>query len=183
MARLVHLVHAGSMNHDINLSNVPHRDGQSTDLEAKRVRAWARLTDDERAYVVQHYETIAPETRWRIRFSDLKDTHERLLYVLAVTDLRFSPAELTYMLIARWYRNVDQATVRARLAEMVNKGEARSAFDGRIHITANGRHLLDELDNDRTDQPPRRRRTPAGRRRSSHGAPGARRGPRFASVD
>ena len=151
------------MNHDIDLSDVPHRPGQSVDLEAKRVRAWARLTDDERAYVAQHYETMVPDTRWRVGFADMRDTYERVLYVLAITDLRFSPAELTYMMIARWYRNVDQATVRARLAELVNRGEARSSFDGRVHITPNGRYKLDEIDGGRTEEPTRGRRRPTGR--------------------
>jgi hypothetical protein len=172
------------MNHDIDLSRVPHLPGRSTDLEPKRLRAWARLTDDERAYVTQHFAALAPETRWRVTFGDMKDTYERVLYVLAVTDLRFSPAELTYMMIARWYRNVDQATVRAKLADLVNRGEARSAYDGRVHITANGRNRLDEIDNSRNDEPPQRRRRPARRQPSpGHGASGAREQTRFASVD
>ena len=172
------------MNHNIDLSSVPHRHGQSTDLEPKRQRAWARLTDDEQAYVVQNYDVMSPEARWRLRFGDMKDTYERILYILAVTDLRFSPAELAYVMIARWYRNVDSATVRAKLADMVNRGEARSSFDGRVHITADGRHRMDEIDNARTDSPPRLRRRPGNRPPSpGHGAQGARRGSGFSSRD
>ena len=83
------------MEHKIDLSAVPHKPGQSTDLEAKRARAWERLTEDEREYVVEHYGDREPENQPQAPFLEVKDAYERVLYILAVTGQRFTPMDVT----------------------------------------------------------------------------------------
>ena len=148
------------MEHKIDLSAVPHKPGQSTDLEAKRARAWGRLTEDEREYVVEHYGDREPENQPQAPFLEVKGAYERVLYILAVTGQRFTPMELSYLMIARWFRNMDVTTIRARVAAMVQCGDARTARDGRVHITTNGAERLDRIDRSWVEQHrPQRPRT------------------------
>ncbi|MEX2376735.1 MAG: hypothetical protein WD848_01740 [Dehalococcoidia bacterium] len=133
------------MEHRIDLSTIPHRPGQSTDLEAKRERAWERLTEDEREYVLQAYAEPAAD-EWQMPFLEVEGASERVLYVLAATGFRLTAPEIAYLLIARWFRNMDPATVRAKLAALVRGGDARNARDGRTYATEQGIEKLRRIE-------------------------------------
>ena len=130
--------------HAIDLSSIPPAPGRSPGLEAKRRRAWARLSEDERADVVRVYEQ--PVQDWSLPCLEAGGAYERVLYVLVVTDTWLTPAEIVYLQIARWYRNTDESTVRARLARMVQAGEARSGRYGGFCATPDGEAKLREIE-------------------------------------
>ena len=132
------------MEHAIDLSSIPADKGRSPDLEAKRRRAWARLTVGERASVVRVYEQ--PISQWSLPCLEAGGAYERVLYVLVVTGAWLTPAEIAYLQIAKWYRNTDEATVRARLARMVQAGEARSGRYGGFLATPDGILKLREIE-------------------------------------
>ena len=122
--------------HRIDLSSIPHRPGQSEGLEARRKRAWDALTEPERPGVIEAYGR--PVTDWEMPCIEAGGVYERVLYALAVTWTRLSPAQIAYLLIARWYKGADQATIRTKLALMVSKGHARWTRDGRYYATEEG---------------------------------------------
>ena len=130
--------------HAIDLSSIPAEEGRSPDLEAKRRRAWERLSEDERAHVVRVYDRATPE--WSLPCGEAGGAYERVLYVLVVTGAWLTPGEIAYLQIARWYRNTDVATVRARLARMVQAGEARSGRYGGFLATPDGVLKLREIE-------------------------------------
>ena len=103
-----------TFTHGIDLSRVTHRHGQSPDLEPKRQRAWERLDDRERRYVVSVYNK--PVTDWDLPFSEVSSAYERVLYVLVTTDRALSAEQIAYLLIARHYRNADITSIRKQLA-------------------------------------------------------------------
>jgi hypothetical protein len=125
-----------TLQHQIDLSTVPHRPGQSTDLEPKRLRAWERLTAPERKQVIAAYS--APVSGWAAPFSAFGGSYERVLFVLASSRARLSPNQVSYLLVARWYHNVDPETVRVRLSVMVRRGHARWTKDGQYYATDAG---------------------------------------------
>lgn len=122
--------------HRIDLSSIPHRPGQSEGLEARRKRAWDALTESERPGVIEAYGR--PVTDWEMPCIEAGGVYERALYALAATWTRLSPAQIGYLLIARWYKSADQATIRTKLALMVSKGHARWTRDGRYYATEEG---------------------------------------------
>jgi len=103
-----------TFTHGIDLSRVTHRHGQSPDLEPKRQRAWERLDDRERRYVISVYNK--PVTDWDLPFSEVSSAYERVLYVLVTTDRALSAEQIAYLLIARHYRNADITSIRKQLA-------------------------------------------------------------------
>lgn len=133
----------GSTEHRIDLSSIPATAGRSPDLEGKRRRAWARLSEDERVHVLRVFGQ--PVQDWTLPCLEAGGAYERVLYVLAVTDDWLTPAEIVYLQIARWYRNTDEATVRARLARMVREGDARAGRFGGYAATPDGVAKLEEI--------------------------------------
>jgi len=130
--------------HDIDLSAVPHRAGQSTDLEAKRKRAWGRLTDEEKEWVLRAWNltgTILSAPAFR----EMSSASDRVLYVLVGTEESLTPTELSYLMIARWFRNIDPATARAKMAQLVEQGLARYTGVGRTMATEPGLEKLEEM--------------------------------------
>ncbi len=130
--------------HDIDLSAIEHRPGQSTDLEAKRLRAWSRLTDDEKEWVIAAWDLtgMIPSAP---AFRELKSASDRVLYVLVGTEESLTPGELVYLMISRWFRNIDPATARAKMAQLVGQGYARYTGIGRTMATEAGLELLEEM--------------------------------------
>ena len=159
--------------HNIDLSSVPHRPGQSTDLEPKRKRAWARLSDEEKEWVLTAWDLtgMIPSAP---AFREMRDASSRVLYVLVGTEESLTPGELSYLMIARWFRNIDPATARAKMAALVRQGMARHTGVGRTMATEPGLEKLEEM-----ARPARRersdygddRRAPRSRGRDDHGAP------------
>lgn len=123
------------MQHKIDLSATPHKAGQSQDLETKRRRLWERLPEDERVAAIEAYEVPA-----LIEMPLLQSggAYERVLYVLVSTGKRLTPEQLSYVILARWYHNTDAATIRAKLAMMVERGHARWTKHGRYYSTDEG---------------------------------------------
>mgnify|MGYP006098148855 CR=1 FL=1 len=132
------------ISHNIDLSAIPHRLGQSTDLEAKRQRAWARLSDEEKEWVIAAWD-VAEMVPSAPAFRELKSAGDRVLYVLVGTEESLTPLELCYLMIARWFRNIDPATTRAKMAQLVNQGYARYTGIGRTMATEAGLFALEEL--------------------------------------
>ena len=130
--------------HNIDLSAIEHRPGQSTDLEAKRQRAWSRLSDEEKEWVIAAWDLtgMIPSAP---AFRELKSAGDRVLYVLVGTEESLTPLELCYLMIARWFRNIDPATARAKMAQLVNQGYARYTGIGRTMGTEAGLDALEEL--------------------------------------
>jgi len=130
--------------HNIDLSQVPHRPGQSLDLEAKRIRAWVRLSEEEKTWVLQAWELtgMIPSAP---AFRDLRSAGDRVLYVLVGTEESLTPNELCYLMIARWFRNIDPATARAKMAQLVSQGAARYTGVGRTIATEIGLDRLEEM--------------------------------------
>ena len=108
------------IEHNIDLSSIPHRPGQSIDLEAKRQRAWARLSDEEKEWVLTAWDLtgMIPSAP---AFREMPDAANRVLYVLVGTEESLTPGELSYLMIARWFRNIDPATARAKMAALVRQ--------------------------------------------------------------
>lgn len=125
-----------TFEHHIDLSSIPHLPGRSTDLEAKRKRLWQSLPEDERHGAIEAY--TRPVAGWEMSCVEAGPAYERALYVLAVTGARLTPGQIAYVLLARWHRNTDVGTVRARLAAMVRRGHARWTRDGLYYVTAEG---------------------------------------------
>lgn len=130
--------------HNIDLTSVPHQPGQSLDLEAKRRRAWNRLSDEEKKWILEAWDLtgMIPSAP---AFRELKSAGDRVLYVLVGTEESLTPLELCYLMIARWFRNIDPATARAKMAQLVNQGAARYTGIGRTIGTEVGLERLEEL--------------------------------------
>jgi hypothetical protein len=130
--------------HNINLSSVPHRPGQSTDLEAKRLRAWARLSDEEKEWVLVAWDLtgMIPSAP---AFREMGNASDRVLYVLVGTEESLTPGELSYLMIARWFRNIDSATARAKMAQLVTQGLARYTGVGRTMAMETGLEKLEDM--------------------------------------
>ena len=122
-----------AFTHGIDLSRVTHRHGQSPDLEPKRQRAWERLDERERRYVVSVYNK--PVTDWDLPFSEVSSAYERVLYVLVTTDRALSAEQIAYLLIARHYRNADITSIRKQLAIGVRQEHLRLVGHNRYGST------------------------------------------------
>ncbi len=114
---------AQPFTHGIDLSGVTHRHGQSPDLEPKRQRAWERLDERERRYVVGVYNREV--SGWDLPFLEVGGAYERVLYVLVTTDRALSAEQIAYLLIARHYRNADINSIRKQLAVGVRQAHLR----------------------------------------------------------
>lgn len=132
------------LEHNIDLSSIPHRKGQSTDLEPKRRRAWTRLTDEEKEWVLIAWD-LTGMIPTAPAFREMPDASNRVLYVLVGTEESLTPNELSYLMIARWFRNIDPATARAKMAALVRQGLARSTGVGRTMATEPGLEKLEEM--------------------------------------
>lgn len=130
--------------HNIDLSSIPHRPGQSIDLEAKRQRAWARLSDEEKEWVLTAWD-LTGMIPTAPAFREMPDASNRVLYVLVGTEESLTPGELSYLMIARWFRNIDPATARAKMAALVRHGLARITGVGRTMATEPGLEKLEEM--------------------------------------
>ena len=132
------------ITHDIDLSSVPHRPGQSKDLEVKRQRAWKRLSEEERLWVTDAWELtgMIPSAP---AFREMQNASDRVLYVLVGTEESLTPDELCYLMIARWFRNIDPATARAKMAQLVSQGYARYTGIGRTTATEVGLVKLEDM--------------------------------------
>ncbi len=139
--------------HNIDLSSVPHRPGQSTDLESKRQRAWNRLSDEEKEWVLTAWDLtgMVPSAP---AFRELNSAGDRVLYVLVGTEESLTPLELCYLMIARWFRNIDPATARAKIAQLVSQGSARYTGIGRTMATEAGLERLEDLAQENTIRRP-----------------------------
>ena len=173
------------LEHNIDLSSVPHRSGQSTDLEAKRKRAWERLTDEEKEWVLVAWD-LTGMIPTAPAFREMSNASDRVLYVLVGTEESLTPGELSYLMIARWFRNIDPATARAKMAALVRNGFARSTVVGRTMATEPGLEKLEQMarpperdrydsrsseSSDRRDGYPDDRERPRSSGRDDHGAP------------
>ena len=132
------------ITHDIDLSSVTHRPGQSQDLEVKRQRAWKRLSEEEKLWVIDAWELtgMIPSAS---AFREMQNASDRVLYVLVGTEESLTPDELCYLMIARWFRNIDPATARAKMAQLVSQGYARYTGIGRTTATEVGLVKLEEM--------------------------------------
>ena len=132
------------ITHDIDLSSVTHRPGQSQDLEVKRQRAWKRLSEEEKLWVIDAWELtgMIPSAP---AFREMQNASDRVLYVLVGTEESLTPDELCYLMIARWFRNIDPATARAKMAQLVSQGYARYTGIGRTIATEVGLVKLEEM--------------------------------------
>ena len=132
------------ITHDIDLSSVPHRPGQSQDLEVKRQRAWRRLSEEEKLWVADAWDLtgMIPSAP---AFREMQNASDRVLYVLVGTEESLTPDELCYLMIARWFRNIDPATARAKMAQLVSQGYARYTGIGRTTATEVGLVKLEEM--------------------------------------
>ena len=132
------------ITHDIDLSSVTHRPGQSQDLEVKRQRAWKRLSEEEKLWVIDAWELtgMIPSAP---AFREMQNASDRVLYVLVGTEESLTPDELCYVMIARWFRNIDPATARAKMAQLVSQGYARYTGIGRTTATEVGLVKLEEM--------------------------------------
>ena len=132
------------ITHDIDLSSVPHRAGQSQDLEVKRQRAWDRLSEEEKLWVADAWDLtgMIPSAP---AFREMQTASDRVLYVLVGTEESLTPLELCYLMIARWFRNIDPATARAKMAQLVSQGNARYTGIGRTTATEAGLEKLEEM--------------------------------------
>ena len=132
------------ITHDIDLSSVTHRPGQSQDLEVKRQRAWKRLSEEERLWVIDAWELtgMIPSAP---AFREMQNASDRVLYVLVGTEESLTPDELCYLMIARWFRNIDPATARAKMAQLVSQGYARYTGIGRTTATEVGLVKLEDM--------------------------------------
>ena len=132
------------ITHDIDLSSVPHRAGQSQDLEIKRQRAWKRLSDEEKLWVSDAWDLtgMIPSAP---AFREMQTASDRVLYVLVGTEESLTPLELCYLMIARWFRNIDPATARAKMAQLVSQGCARYTGIGRTTATEAGLEKLEKM--------------------------------------
>ena len=132
------------ITHDIDLSSVPHRPGQSKDLEVKRQRAWKRLSEEERLWVTDAWELtgMIPSAP---AFREMQNASDRVLYVLVGTEESLTPDELCYLMIARWFRNIDPATARAKMAQLVSQRYARYTGIGRTTATEVGLVKLEDM--------------------------------------
>ena len=132
------------ITHDIDLSSVTHRPGQSQDLEVKRQRAWKRLSEEEKLWVIDAWELtgMIPSAP---AFREMQNASDRVLYVLVGTEESLTPDELCYLMIARWFRNIDPATARAKMAQLVSQGSARYTGIGRTTGTEVGLVKLEEM--------------------------------------
>ncbi|NQW20933.1 MAG: hypothetical protein HQ477_09500, partial [Chloroflexi bacterium] len=139
--------------HNIDLSSVPHRPGQSTDLESKRQRAWNRLSDEEKEWVLTAWDLtgMVPSAP---AFRELNSAGDRVLYVLVGTEESLTPLELCYLMIARWFRNIDPATARAKIAQLVSQGSARYTGIGRTMATEAGLERLEDMAQENTIRRP-----------------------------
>ena len=155
-AARVHYLTMPELEHSIDLSSIPHRPGQSTDLEPKRKRAWARLSDEEKEWVLKAWD-LTGMIPTAPAFREMPDAAGRVLYVLVGTEESLTPGELSYLMIARWFRNIDPATARAKMASLARQGLARSTGVGRTMATAPGLEKLEEMarppERDRYDRP------------------------------
>ncbi len=132
------------ITHDIDLSSVPHRPGQSQELEVKRQRAWKRLSEEEKLWVIGAWELtgMIPSAP---TFREMQNASDRVLYVLVGTEESLTPDELCYLMIARWFRNIDPATARGKMAQLVSQGYARYTGIGRTTATEVGLVKLEEM--------------------------------------
>ena len=132
------------ITHDIDLSSVTHRPGQSQDLEVKRQRAWKRLSEEEKLWVADAWDLtgMIPSAP---AFREMQNASDRVLYVLVGTEESLTPDELCYLMIARWLRNIDPATARAKMAKLVSQGYARYTGIGRTTATEVGLVKLEEM--------------------------------------
>jgi len=132
------------ITHDIDLTSVTHRPGQSQDLEVKRQRAWKRLSQEEKLWVIDAWELtgMIPSAP---AFREMQNASDRVLYVLVGTEESLTPDELCYLMIARWFRNIDPATARAKMAQLVSQGYARYTGIGRTTATEVGLVKLEEM--------------------------------------
>ena len=102
-------------------------------MEPKRQRAWERLDDRERRYVVSVYNREV--TDWELPFTEVGGAYERVLYVLVTTDRALSAEQIAYLLIARHYRNADINSIRKQLAVGVRQAHLRLVGHNRYGST------------------------------------------------
>ncbi len=113
-------------------------------MEAKRQRAWDRLSEEEKLWVADAWELtgMIPSAP---AFREMQTASDRVLYVLVGTEESLTPLELCYLMIARWFRNIDPATARAKMAQLVSQGCARYTGIGRTTATEAGLDKLEEM--------------------------------------
>lgn len=103
--------------------------------DAKRARAWARLSDAEKARAPRLLEGTAVVRPGVPPFTAATSAYEKVLHALVAAGEPLSPPEIAYLLIAGRGFNTDIASIRRRLALAVQQGEARSAGEDRYFAT------------------------------------------------
>ncbi len=133
-----------TLEHKIDLSATPERPGQSRDLETKRRRLWERLDDRERAGAIEAYDTRSDVIE--MPCLEAGGAYERVLYALVVTGKRLTPAQISYVLLSRWYHNTDPETIRSKLAAMVERDHAKWTKYGSYYATDAGVEHLKKIE-------------------------------------
>ena len=93
------------VNHEITLSYIPHRKGQSRNLEQKRRSLWEKMSDSEKKWIISIWDTR--RTVFNISdFSRLNNATDRVLFVLATSSDSLSAMEICYLMLSKWYKTI-----------------------------------------------------------------------------
>ena len=118
-----------------------------TDINTHNLRlkaAWSKLSEEQQQNISQ---VIAEPLDYSdyIPFKYLTTAHDKVLYALAVINEWLDPEEIVYLILTVWRVNIDNATVRARLAKMVVDKEIALKSNGTFGITEYGLEVLEAL--------------------------------------
>tara|TARA_Y100000996_G_C22514087_1_gene639709 strand:- start:473 stop:946 length:474 start_codon:yes stop_codon:yes gene_type:complete len=134
------------VNHEITLSYIPHRKGQSRNLEQKRRSLWEKMSDSEKKWIISIWDTR--RTVFNISdFSRLNNATDRVLFVLATSSDSLSAMEICYLMLSKWYKTIHITTASAKLAFLSKKGLADITTIGRVRITDEGVKTIEGLVN------------------------------------
>lgn len=132
------------INHEITLSYIPHRKGQSSNLEQKRRLLWEKLSDYEKKWIISIWDTR--RTVFNISdFSRLNNATDRVLFVLATASDSLSAIEICYIMLSKWYKTIHITTASAKLAFLSKKGLADITTIGRVRIADEGIKTIEGL--------------------------------------
>ena len=108
------------LNHQISLSYIPHRKGQSYNLEQKRKLLWEKLSDSEKKWIISIWDSR--RTLFNISdFAKLNNATDRVLFVLATSTDSLSAMEICYIMLSKWYKTIHITTANAKLGFLIRK--------------------------------------------------------------
>ena len=132
------------LNHQISLSYIPHRKGQSYNLEQKRKLLWEKLSDSEKKWIISIWDSR--RTLFNISdFAKLNNATDRVLFVLATSTDSLSAMEICYIMLSKWYKTIHITTANAKLAFLSKKGLADITTIGRVRISDEGIKTIEAL--------------------------------------